>query len=221
METITQKWSPVLKETKRWKWLLDNNTTSHSISPSSHPFRSDFPPLHFWSPFLKRLRNFSGPKANFIIKTCWIVAEFQAHNPVNFASLTDSFIASLSKFETLISNTNMANRKLTAFRARKATGTFENQAPGSHHFSPSFHPFCLYTNLLSPCFTLLPWFPTISLLVPTAPVLIPRHFVSSSLPFCPDSPPLLSWFPSLFLLLPLSSFQVFPFFSYLNIASFL
>ena len=28
---------------------------------------------------------FRGPKANFKIKTCWIVAQFLAHKPVNVA----------------------------------------------------------------------------------------------------------------------------------------
>ena len=50
-----------------------------------------------WDPFLGRPDNFSGPKANFEIKTSWIAAKFQAHKPVNFASLTDSFIMSFSK----------------------------------------------------------------------------------------------------------------------------
>ena len=37
-------------------------------------------------PFLKSLGTFSGPKANFKLKTCWIVAQFLAHKPVNIAS---------------------------------------------------------------------------------------------------------------------------------------
>ena len=47
--------------------------------------------------FLERSVNFSIPNSNFKIKTCWIVAQFIAHKPVNFASLTDSFIVSFSK----------------------------------------------------------------------------------------------------------------------------
>ena len=46
-----------------------------------------------WSLFLESLRNFSGPKDNFSIKICWILAQFLAHKPVNFASWTVSFIA--------------------------------------------------------------------------------------------------------------------------------
>ena len=46
--------------------------------------------------FLERPGNFSGPKANFKIKTCWIIAQFLAHKPVNFASLIDSFIVLFS-----------------------------------------------------------------------------------------------------------------------------
>ena len=70
----------------------------------------------FWrfrGPFLERSGNCSRPKANFKIKTCWLVAQFLAHNPFNwnfdrectngkhktafpfsFALLTDSFIVS-------------------------------------------------------------------------------------------------------------------------------
>ena len=50
-----------------------------------------------WGPFLERPGNFSGPKANFKFKTCWIAAQFLGHKPVNFASFTDSFIVLLSK----------------------------------------------------------------------------------------------------------------------------
>ena len=50
-----------------------------------------------WGPFLERPNNFSGPKANFEIKTCLVVAQVLAHKAVSFASLlflvTDSFIA--------------------------------------------------------------------------------------------------------------------------------
>ena len=49
-------------------------------------------------PFLERACDFSGPKANVEIKICWIVARFLTHQPVNPASLTDSFIVSFSKF---------------------------------------------------------------------------------------------------------------------------
>ena len=50
-------------------------------------------------PFLERPGNFSVPKANFKIQTFWIVAQFLARKPVNFASLlTDSFIVLVSKF---------------------------------------------------------------------------------------------------------------------------
>ena len=69
-----------------------------------------------WDPFLGRPDNFSGPKANFEIKTSWIAAKFQAHKPVNFASLTDSFIISFSKLLKLWSwmqtrHANTANIK--------------------------------------------------------------------------------------------------------------
>ena len=48
-------------------------------------------------PVSRKASNFLGQKANFDIKTCWIVAQFQAHKLVNFGSLTDSFIVSFSK----------------------------------------------------------------------------------------------------------------------------
>ena len=55
------------------------------------------------------IRNFLGPKANFEMKTCWIVAQFLDHKPVNCASLTDTFIESFSKL--LILNANTVNIK--------------------------------------------------------------------------------------------------------------
>ena len=48
--------------------------------------------LSSWGSFLERPGNFSGPKANPIVKTGWIAGQFLAHKPVNFASLTDRFI---------------------------------------------------------------------------------------------------------------------------------
>ena len=56
-------------------------------------------------PFLGRPGNFSGPKANFKITTCLMVAQFQAYKPVNFASLNDSFLVLFLKIiEPLILN---------------------------------------------------------------------------------------------------------------------
>ena len=48
-------------------------------------------------PVSQKARNFSGPKVNFKIQTCWIAAQFPAHKPVNFGSLTESFILLFSK----------------------------------------------------------------------------------------------------------------------------
>ena len=45
----------------------------------------------------ERPGNVSGPKADFKIQTCWIAVQFLARKPVNFASLTDSFILLFSK----------------------------------------------------------------------------------------------------------------------------
>ena len=57
----------------------------------------------YWGPFLERPGNFPGPKANFKIQTTWIVAQFLAHKPVNFASSTDSFIVLFCKLLKLCS----------------------------------------------------------------------------------------------------------------------
>ena len=50
-----------------------------------------------WGPFLERPGNFSDPKGNFEIKTCYTVAQFLAHKPVSFASFTYSCIVLISK----------------------------------------------------------------------------------------------------------------------------
>ena len=55
-----------------------------------------------WGLSLETPGNVSGPKANFKIKTCWMVAQFLAHKPVNLASLTVSYIASFSKLLKII-----------------------------------------------------------------------------------------------------------------------
>ena len=69
-----------------------------------------------------------GPKANFEIQTCWIVAQFLAYKPVNFASLTDSFIVLFSKLLKLWSWMQTQQTK-NSFPARKVTETFEKQSP--------------------------------------------------------------------------------------------
>ena len=68
--------------------ILLNNLFFQNVSPRL---------LLFKVPFLERPGNFSGPKANFKNKTCLIVAQGLAHKPVNFVSLTDSFIVLFSK----------------------------------------------------------------------------------------------------------------------------
>ena len=50
-----------------------------------------------WGTFFEGPGNFSGPKGNFEIKTCYIAAQFLAHKPVNFASFTNSCIVLFSK----------------------------------------------------------------------------------------------------------------------------
>ena len=48
-------------------------------------------------PVSRKAGNLSSPKANFVVKTCWIVAQFVAHKAVNFASLNVNFIVRFSK----------------------------------------------------------------------------------------------------------------------------
>ena len=62
--------------------------------------RSPPPPRAAQAPVSRKARgNFSGTKANFDIKRRWIVPQFLAHKPVNFASLTDSFTVSFKIIE--------------------------------------------------------------------------------------------------------------------------
>ena len=78
-------------------------------------------------PFLQEPGNFSRPKAHFEVKTCklLIVAQFLAHKPVNFASLTDVFILPIFKItETLILNANTENIK-QLFGPEKLSGLRE------------------------------------------------------------------------------------------------
>ena len=66
-----------------------------------------------WGTFFEGPGNFSGPKGNFEIKTCYIAAQFLAHKPVNSASLTNSFIVLhiFKIMETSILNANTTNAK--------------------------------------------------------------------------------------------------------------
>ena len=62
-------------------------------------------------PFLERAGHFSGPKEKYEIKTCWIVAQFHAHKPFNFASFLIVSLYHFKVIETLILNANTANIK--------------------------------------------------------------------------------------------------------------
>ena len=86
---------------------------SKSINISYYTTESEEQTEDTLGPFLERPGNFSGAKANFEIKTCWIVAQFLAHKPDSFASLTDSFIVLFSKLVKLWSwmQTRPANIK--------------------------------------------------------------------------------------------------------------
>ena len=82
-------------------------------------------------PFLETPGNFSDPKENFKVKTCWIVAQSVAHKLVNFSLLTDSFIVLFSK---LLKHTSIVNatdgEHNTAFRSRNVRET----GPRAHLF---------------------------------------------------------------------------------------
>ena len=67
---------------------------------------SGYPDYGFRGSFLERRGNFSGSKANFKIKTCWTVAQSQAHKH---------------------------NEQKTTFRARKGSGSFKKQAADFLH----------------------------------------------------------------------------------------
>ena len=86
------------------------------------------------SPKVRKL--FLSRKANFQIKTCWIVAQFQAHKPVNFAWLTDSFIVSFANYWSLSVNTANINQ---LSRPEKLPGISRNgaQAPVTYIFFAS------------------------------------------------------------------------------------
>ena len=58
-----------------------------------------------------------------------MVAQFPAHKPINFASLTDSFIVSFSNYWNFDLECKHCKDK-TAFHAWKVTGTFKKQVPG-------------------------------------------------------------------------------------------
>ena len=66
-----------------------------------------------WGTIFEGPGNFSGPKGNFEIKTCYIAVQFLAHKPVNFASFTNSCIVLhiLKITETSILNANTTNAK--------------------------------------------------------------------------------------------------------------
>ena len=57
-----------------------------------------------------------------------MVSQFLAHKPVNFASLTDSFIVLLSKLWNFDIECKHNKHKIS-FRARKVSGTLNKQAP--------------------------------------------------------------------------------------------
>ena len=58
-----------------------------------------------------------------------MVSQFLAHKPVNFTSLTDSFIVSFSELLKLWSWMQTRPTGKTTFRAQKSIGTFEKRAP--------------------------------------------------------------------------------------------
>ena len=98
-----------------------------SPRPRSARFTRRFCFSH-WGPFLERPGKFSGPKANFKITTCWIVAQLLAHKQVNFASLNDGFLVLLLKIiEPLILNATTTSLKHLS-RPEKFRGLSRNRA---------------------------------------------------------------------------------------------
>ena len=64
----------------------------------------------------------------------WIVAQFLAHKPVNFASLIDSFIVLHCIFSELLKLFNLEckhGKHKTAFRTRRVSGPLEKRDPGA------------------------------------------------------------------------------------------
>ena len=80
----------------------------------------------FWlgrrGPFLKRLGNFSGPKANFKIKTCSILSTVPR-------SQTSQFCITFKMIETLIFHANRAN--INSFPGLKSYWDFWEMGPGA------------------------------------------------------------------------------------------
>ena len=93
--------------------------------------------------FLERPGKFSGAKANFKITTCWIVAQFLAHKPFNFVSLT---VVSLYYFQNYwIFDLECKHKKV--FRARKDPGTFEKQTTAARKTTHTQYLYSLCLNL--------------------------------------------------------------------------
>ena len=127
--------------------LKETETTARQATSScKRPFNPYIFSGHLWnldsllkgegpvSPKVRKL--FLSRKANFQIKTCWIVAQFLAHKPVNFAWLTDSFIVSFANYWSLSVNTANINQ---LSRPEKLPGISRNgaQAPVTYIFFAS------------------------------------------------------------------------------------
>ena len=123
-----------------------DTTATQATSSCKRPFNPYIFSGHLWnldsllkgegpvSPKVRKL--FLSRKANFQIKTCWIVAQFLAHKPVNFAWLTDSFIVSFANYWRLSVNTANINQ---LSRPEKLPGISRNgaQAPVTYIFFAS------------------------------------------------------------------------------------
>ena len=75
-----------------------------------------------------------GLEEKFKIKTCWIVAQFLGHKPVDFASLTDSFIVSLSKLLNFDLEFKHGKHKKAFAGPEKLSGLSRNRPQSSTHF---------------------------------------------------------------------------------------
>ena len=89
--------------------------------------------------FSKGSGNFLGPKANFEIKTSWIVAKFLAHKPDDFGLLTDSFLLPFLKLLNLWSWMQTGQTQ-NSCSAPKSYRDFRETGPRSETSFSSFSP---------------------------------------------------------------------------------
>ena len=121
--------------------FMTRDSKNHTLFSGTCMFRPRYKREgNCWGAFLERHENFSGTKANFKIKTCWIVAPLLAHKPVNCASLTDYFdslqhFQNFWNFDILIANpTNI--KQLSG--SNKLPGLSRNRSLGRVNYGKDF-----------------------------------------------------------------------------------